>query len=225
MVDSRGDVIVKPIMSAGGKSVHHIKSENGSYFINGSPTEPDAVTSTIKDLDEHLVVEYVDQHEYSEEIWPESTNTVRVLTMIDPDTGEFFVGRATHRFGGSGTGPTDNWSGGGFAAPVDVDTGQFQQLVSYSTEEGKQQFDCHPETGTTVAGKHVPHWDRIQSAVLEVAEIHEQNPYVGWDVVLDSNGEPKIIEGNCAPGLTTLQLGWGLFEDERIERFFESDFV
>ena len=145
--------------------------------------------------------------------------------MIDPDTGKFFTGRATHRFGGPETGPTDNWSEGGFAAPVDVGTEQFQQLISYSTGEGKQQLDCHPETGAPVAGKEVPHWDRIQSAVLDVAGIHEQNPYVGWDVVLDSNGEPKIIEGNCAPDLTTLQFGRGLFEDGRIERFFESDLV
>ena len=58
---SRGDVIVKPIMGAGGKSVYCIKSEKGSYFINGSPMGRDKVISAVKDLDEHLIVEYVDQ--------------------------------------------------------------------------------------------------------------------------------------------------------------------
>jgi hypothetical protein len=220
VLDEEGDLIVKPATGTHGRRVYHLSTTPNGYRLNGESTDEAAIRDVLGDLDGFVVVEYVRNHEYARSICPTSVNTIRVLTVRDPDTREFFVASAVHRFGNDSTGPTDNWSGGGFAAPVDVDTGELGWLHTYSPEAGLRRLERHPSTETRVAGETVPRWDEVKSTVLEAAAHHRENPYVGWDVVLTDDG-PKIIEGNCAPHLALQQLGSGLLEDDRVRRFLD----
>lgn len=221
LVDQHGGAVIKPISGTHGRGVRLVVPKGNQYDVNGERYTSAEFDALVEDLDDVLITERIRQHEYAREIWPESVNTVRVLTVLDPDTGEPFVSRAVHRFGGEGTGPTDNWSSGGVAAPVDEETGELGEVVDYDPESGVQRFDHHPDSGTTVAGKTVPAWDDVREAVLELASLHRCNPYIGWDVV-QTEGGPVVLEGNCAPGITSLQLSGGLLEDERVERLLSS---
>lgn len=220
VLDDEGDLIVKPATGTHGRRVYHLSTTSNGYRLNGEPTDEAAIRDLLCDLDGFVVVEYVQNHEYARSICPTSVNTIRVLTVRDPDTREFFVASAVHRFGNDSTGPTDNWSGGGFAAPVEVDTGELGLLHTYSPETGLRRLERHPNTGTRVAGETVPRWDEVKSVVLETAAHHGENLYVGWDVVLTDDG-PRVIEGNCAPHLALQQLESGLLEDGRVRRFLD----
>ncbi len=220
LLDRVGTVIAKPITGTGGTDVFRIESNPGTYRINSRDHTRVDLQERVAGWDDMLVVEFIDQHEYAELVWPASVNTIRIVTALDPDEEDLFVTSAVHRFGASGTGPTDNWSGGGVAAPVNVENGKMSPLFSYTTERGLERYDTHPDSGTQVAGNTIPQWDDITAAVRDVAQIHRQNPYVGWDVVLTRDG-PRIIEGNCAPHSHLQQLGGGLFEDDRVRRFFD----
>lgn len=220
VVDANGRVIVKPITGMHGKGVLEIERNDGQYRINGQDVSENGLKQRVAALNDVLVTEFVDQHEYANQIWPGSANTIRVLTVKDPDRNELFVARAVHRFGASSTGPTDNWTGGGIAVPIDIETGELKRAMTYSRESGLHRLDHHPETGTRVADQTIPQWNEIKHAVLEVADVHRQASYVGWDVVLSTKG-PVILEGNYAPGITTLQLGGGLLKNERVKRFFD----
>lgn len=213
--------ILKPVTGVHGDGVYRIGHNGDHYTVNGTPFSDDEFDEFLSGVEDSLVTEFVQQHPYAQKIWPDSTNSIRILTIKDPLDDTFFIARAIHRFGGSSSGPIDNWSSGGFAAPIDIETGRMIDLLSYSREDGMEHWDAHPGTETPVVDQNVPEWERIRSFVLEVADLHRQNPYVGWDVVLTEEG-PVLLEGNCAPGHALFQLHEGLLEDERISRFFES---
>ena len=221
ILEDEGDLIIKPVTGTQGRGVFHLSTIRDRYQINGEPSSEAEVVELIRKTESSLVTEYVENHAYAESIAPTSVNTIRILTMRNPDTDEFFVASAVHRFGNDSTGPVDNWSGGGFAAPVDVETGEFGDLHTYSSDDGLQRLKCHPDTGIRVSGETIPNWELAKEAAIKMAEHHRENPYVGWDVVLTDDG-PVIIEGNCAPGLSLQQLGSGLLEDERVVSFLNS---
>ncbi|RQG94019.1 sugar-transfer associated ATP-grasp domain-containing protein [Natrarchaeobius chitinivorans] len=215
------DVIVKPIDGRLGHDVYHVVAGDDGYVLNDRQLTSTAFDGFVRGLDGFVVSEFVTQHEYAATICPESVNTLRILTIGEPGSDEIDVVRAVHRFGsGETSGPTDNWSGGGCAAPVDIESGELGRVVTYASENGTQRFDAHPQTGAQVRGTVVPQWDEITDAVREVAELHRANPYVGWDVVLSTDG-PVVLEGNHAPGNILLQIDEGLLADDRIREFFD----
>lgn len=214
-------IVVKPTTGVHGRGVNRVEIDGDQLRINYRDASREELDELIESTDGAIVTEFVEQHPYSSDIWPKSTNSIRILTVKDPSTGELFLPCAVHRFGGSGTGPIDNWTCGGVAAPIDVATGEMIELLSYSRRDGMQRHERHPDTGTKVAGQTIPDWESIKEFVLEVADLHRQNPYIGWDVVLTEDG-PVMLEGNCAPGHALFQLHSGLLEDERVEQFFES---
>jgi hypothetical protein len=218
--DIEKDIVLKPITGQKGEDIYWVHRSDDSFEINGQKISKSALTNITNGLDGFIVVEYVEQDDYAGNIWPRSTNTIRILTVLDPKTNVLFIARAVHRFGSSSTGPTDNWSGGGFVAPVDIETGEISNLYGYSFEEGIQYYEKHPESEAQVKGQIVPNWENIKESVLEVANLHRQCPYVGWDVVLTNDG-PIILEGNTAPGNESLQLEDGLYKNKRVKRFFE----
>lgn len=220
ILERERDLIVKPVAGTGGTGVRHLKCDDNGYYINGQPVSQNGIIDLVERLDGYLITEFVHQHDYSMTISPESVNSIRVLTIKDADTGEMFIPAAIHRFGSTGGAPTDNWHSGGFAAPIDIDTGELNPLVRYSPENGLQQFEAHPETGARVYGTSIPHWDAVKQTAINVANIHRQNPYVGWDIVVTTDG-PVVIEGNCAPHSEFVQLGGGLFKNERVRRAFK----
>lgn len=220
VVSAEGSAILKPATGTAGRGVSRVKRDMG-FTINGERVDAPDLDAHVGELDGDVVVECVENHEYAAEVVPGSVNTIRVLTCVDPETDSLFVARAVHRFGnGANEGPTDNWSGGGFAAPVDLATGELGKLHTYAPETGLCVLDHHPESGALVNGREVPGWDEVRRTVLAVADIHRENPWVGWDVVVTPDG-PVILEGNCAPHLALQQLGGGLLADERVRAFVE----
>jgi len=57
--------------------------------------------------------------------------------------------------------------------------------------------------------------------VLAAAASSVTHRYVGWDVAVDADGVPVIIEGNNNTDLDLLQVHGGLLADPTVRRFFE----
>lgn len=167
---------------------------------------------------EFIVTEFVRQAAYASEIFEQTTNTIRVLTLRDE--GGPFVAAACHRFGSKESVPVDNWSLGGVCAGVDLLTGELGQAVRRPGKAGFDWRDCHPETDARIAGVRIPGWD----AVLEVVEaVGERFPFllhVGWDVVITGDGHPQFLEGNNYSDLELIQVHGGLLADERVRRAY-----
>lgn len=58
----------------------------------------------------------------------------------------------------------------------------------------------HPDTGASVVGLTVPHWDKLLSLAAGCYELTGLG-YIGVDIVLDQSYGPMILELNARPGL------------------------
>ena len=170
-----------------------------------------------------LVERCIPQGDFWRQLCPHSTNTIRALTMWTPGEPAPFIGAAVQRVGTAATAPTDNWSGGGINAPIDLATGRLGPGRVHPLKGGARQMEHthHPDTGAQISGATLPHWDRVCETVLRAAQSLPVNRYVGWDVVVDDTGTPVIIEANKNSDVNLLQVHGGLLTDPAIRRFYE----
>ncbi len=134
---------------------------------------------------------YVRQHPLFAEFTPSSVATVRITTVVEDD-GNCSVRTAYLRFGRAND--THVKSGSHLRVAVDVQSGRFAD-DGYTTQW--LTVPRHPDTGVTFAGNQVPEFEKCKTAVVE---LHRRMPFarcVGWDVIVDTDGEVKVLEWNA----------------------------
>lgn len=226
LVDALDDtpMVVKPVEGAKGDGVRVLDRRDRRVRIDGTAVRRAELIENLTERRDLIVEERVDQAEYAESIFPGSTNTLRVLTMIDPATDEPFIAAATHRFGTPSSGYTDNWSAGGLSAHVDLGTGELGTAIANPATSGPVgRTDRHPDTGVQIAGVSVPGWERITDTVRDLAGSYGSLwPHVGWDVVVrDDQGAITVLEGDPQSVDADQQAHGPLLADERVRRFYE----
>jgi hypothetical protein len=149
-----------------------------------------------------------------------------VQTLWTPGTPAPFIARAVQRIGTVDTVPTDNWSGGGISAPVDLATGTLGEgrmhPLKAPPERRAQRFTRHPDSGAVIAGAVLPGWERVREVVLRAAASVPFNRMAGWEVLVDATGEPVILEANGNSDVNLLQVHGGLLAEPRIRQFYHA---
>lgn len=219
----RQPLVIKPVDGLMGKDVHVLGSDEGALTVDGAATRPTEARELLADVPESIIVEYVQQAGYASDIYPKTPNTIRLLTMVDPDDDEPFLAAAVHRFGTAQSEPVDNASAGGVFAGIDRETGTFKEVVTPAESGAVNRFTEHPDTGVAITGQTVPGWERITEQVLDLtAEFGWMWPCVGWDVIAtDEDGSLSIIEGNERSAVDFHQTYEPLLADDRVRRFYE----
>lgn len=153
---------------------------------------------------------------------PFGVNTLRIVT-INPSDREPFVASVVHRFGTQSSAPTDNWLPDGYVVPVDRSSGELGRLFAVADDgSGKWSPSAHHESNIEVEGRYVPCWDAVVDMALELARIHAPLEYIGWDIMVQPDGTPVVLEGNTEPHLVMQQIdGRGILEDDRVQTFFD----
>lgn len=216
-------LVLKPVGGDGGIGIIKVSRESGSqsFLVNQKEMAQEGVLKMFRNLKHYLISEFVTQAEYSNRIYPHSVNTLRLLSMINPDTGEPFIAAAAHRIGNDNSYPVDNCAMGGFTAKVDVGTGRLGKAVSVKMFESQLQWhSVHPDSGKPVEGEHIPHWDFIKKKVLEMAGNLAFVPYLGWDVVVTDDAF-TVLEANDGADLKLHQVHDPLLKDSRVRRFYQ----
>ena len=219
-VESGDDLIVKPCDKSGGKGVRRYGFNGEKYHINGTDTTADKLSAEVAGLDATLVMEHVEQADYAANLFPDSANTIRVITMWDSHEQEVFCPIAVHRIGTEATVPIDNFGAGGISAKVDLETGELSEGVQF-TDAGITHTSTHPDTGSQIEGTTIPGWEDIRDGVLNIADEFSHVPYVGWDVVVTDPGEFVIIEANGTTDVDLLQAHGPLLTNDQTRRFYE----
>ncbi|CAA9464224.1 MAG: hypothetical protein AVDCRST_MAG38-534 [uncultured Solirubrobacteraceae bacterium] len=221
LLEKHGKLIVKPRDGAHGRGILLIEQDGERTLVNGS-----AVPDLGSLLDDRVIIsEFAEQHDYAREIFPGSSNTLRVINVRDHRTGEPFVTMATHRFGTRRSQPVDNIELGGLSAGVDVATGVLGRLAAMPdaasrTREPLGWRDDHPDTGVIVTGTVVPHWEDIVGELNRTMRALPEFSFVGWDVLVTRDGF-TVIEGNTGPGIS-FQIHGPLLSDERVRALFQA---
>lgn len=221
-----GRIVIKEVTGGGGNAVYIGEWDGSALLLRGKDDSLRAAGSALDELDRAIVTEFSEQADYVRDIYPDSTNTIRVLT-IDPDGGEPFIAAAAHRIGTSRTKPLDNFSQGrgGLSADIGVETGELSAAATMSNGYDVRFHETHPETGSRIEGVDVPGWGSIKRQLLTMVEALSGLRYVGWDVVVTAPGEFVLVEGNHYPGPAVHQVHRPLLRDERVRAFYERNDV
>ena len=212
-------VVARPIGGGSGVGIVIIRRDGDRWRFNGDLLDASEIERRLPSLNRYLLSSFVPQAEATAELNPSTTNTVRILTMIDPTDGRAFVARAVQRIGVRASAPVDNWSQGGLSALVDVETGSLSRGATKPSHGRPQWHATHQESGAAIEGHVIPNWPQIRSAIEEAAATLPMLPYVGWDVIPTDAGF-AVIEGNYRSDVNLLQVHGPLLADERIRRFY-----
>lgn len=219
-VDTYGVIIGKPFNGYEGRDIFKIEKLDDAYLINGERASANDVDNLQASLNEDFIItECIEQHSYSSEIAPWGVNTIRLLTALDPETGEVHVVRAAHRFSTEESAPTDNWQNGGVAAPIDDETGELQSIVVLRNGR-RAEIESHPGTEQAVSGVDIPMWNEVCNMATQAHKKYQMAVLIGWDIAITEEG-PMFLEASGGPGINILQLGGGLLEEDVVRRIFE----
>jgi Sugar-transfer associated ATP-grasp len=222
LLEDGGRFVVQPEGRGRGTGVFLVTSDNGVLTRQrGRDVAPFKLAHCEGPT---LVERMIEQGAFWRALSPLSANTIRAVTMWTPGDAAPFIGCAVQRIGTADTMPTDNWSGGGICARIDVATGRMGMGRMHPLKSGRTrtEYEAHPDTGARIHGVVIPHWDTVRDTVLRAATTLPSNRYIGWDVFVDDAGRAIIGEGSANTDVNLLQVHGGLLADPAVRRFYES---
>lgn len=199
-------VILKPAMDKHGNGVKLVTVINGKTNVNDL-----TIGELFKQYNHNfLIQERVKQHKDLAALNPTSVNTMRILSYRSGM--EVLIVYSVIRIGRSGQ-VIDNQCAGGISTTITKDGKLGMAAFGGYSEDNVLKTD----TGITMEGYQLPSYEK---AIEFVKRLHMKLPYfniVGWDVSIEENGEPILIEFNTHPGLSQSAFCSGMGENtERI---------
>lgn len=220
-IKEKGKVIVKSYYGGGGQSVYRLSVKDDQLRLNDKLITDQELAAFIAGAKRFIISEHLTQADYAAHIFPETINTIRILTMQDPTTHEVFIPIAVHKFGSTKTLPADNVRNGGMTARVDIETGILQRSALHADNNMKIQWqELHPDTKVKIEGTLIPNWRQVRERIIQLAQSLDYIRYVGWDVVVTNDGL-RIIEGNNFSDVNILQIHQPLLQDQRARNFYK----
>jgi len=80
-------------------------------------------------------------------------------------------------------------------ASINVDTQRIFQVVRKLNDGLLHEITHHPDTGADLRNYHFPNLDAVLALARRCAQVFDQVPAVGWDIVLTDCGA-VVLEGN-----------------------------
>lgn len=213
-------LVVKRLRGTGGTGVL-VCEHNDGFQIDGESVSESQLCARIDQLSPGIITEYVHQHAYAADLYPNAVNTIRLLTVWDDDSEEVDLLGAVQRIGTDASAPVDNFSAGGLSAAIDTDTGRLGPGVRKAYPDGVERVSTHPDTGSRIEDARVPGWRSLQRVVTRIAEATATVPAVGWDVVLNETGTPVVVEANTSPDVDLFQVHEPLLADPDFARIVD----
>ncbi len=202
--------IVKPSMASyGGKGVrifNHTSKEEIEKFLDNN---------TIQNL---IFQEVVQQSSQTALLHPESLNTIRIMTLLINNKIEILPSAAFRI--GIGDSVVDNASFGGIYCKLNHDG----TLSNFAYDAIGKKYLMHPNGGDFKNVK-INCLKEIYKLVKNAAQRMPHFRLIGWDIAIDKNDIPLIIEANLTmSGLDVIEtIGgplFGEFTDKILDEIF-----
>ena len=186
-----GEVIIKPSLTGRGVGVSKITIQNGLTNLDGKSIQE--VFDVYKE--DYLIEELIRQHPLMTALNPSSINTIRIVTYRNEM--EIVVVYTVIRIGRKDK-PIDNESAGGISTIINQD-GTLGKYAYGSPGNDNIEFT---DSGVRLEGYKIP---SFSNAIDIVKKAHYQLPYfklMGWDIAIEEDGTPTMIEFNTTPDLS-----------------------
>lgn len=185
------DVIIKPALQSHGSGVKKFSVHNGMTSVEG-----ESIEQLFQQYKSNFIIQkVVHQHELLDALNPSSVNTIRILTYRSGM--EVLVPYTVIRIGRQGW-DIDNETAGGISTRINKDG----TLAKYAFGAPGNDMIEKTDTGVVLEGYQIPSYTK---AVAVVKQLHLQLPHfnlIGWDISIDTEGEPVLIEWNVWPELS-----------------------
>lgn len=212
--------VIKPMRNGGGFGIHILELIDTELHINSNRMSDNELKDWLKTLNKYFISEYIEQGSFSNNLYKKSINTIRLITVIKPETNDAYIPIAVQRIGNNSTAPTDNWTQGGYSAEINLESGELGKAVRYPKNNSIKRHSTHPETNKEIEGQIIPRWNEIKTDIIKAAERFPYIKYVGWDIVITEDGY-SVIEGNNFTDVNLLQVHKPLLEDEILVEFYK----
>lgn len=204
-------ITIKPSMASyGGKGVK---------FLN-KPTKDELIEFFNNLNEENLIFqETVKQSIETSKLHPDSLNTIRIMTLIIDGEVKVLPWCAFRM--GIGKSKVDNASFGGIYCKIEEDG----TLSSFAYDALGNKFDKHPDGGDFSSVKFM-FMDKVKELVKESAQRFPHFRLIGWDIAIDENNEPIIIEANLTmSGMDVIETICGPLFGEYTEKVLDEVFL
>lgn len=190
LLESQFDsVIVKPTLSSSGKGVEKFIKSNGALTNkNGQTLKLDYLQKNFKS--DYIIQQAFEQHSFFAFFNPSSVNTLRIVSYRDSN-GIIQILNSILRIGLAGSVVDNAHAGGMFVG------------VSKNGVLGKYVCDQYGRTQTVFNNIdfaneefEVPLWQSIKEKIKELALYVAHHDLIAWDVVVDPEFNPHILELN-----------------------------
>jgi len=204
-------VLFKPSIDSGqGRNIFKLTVNSGTVTMDGGRTV------TLKELKKtaptgFIIQEILSQHHEISEVYPDSLNTIRIITLRL--NNEVFVLNAILKMGNGGH-FLDKMAFGGLCCGINNNG----QLFPYAYNSRFKKYERHPQTKVVFEGKSIPGYQKLTATVTKA---HSGIPYfnmISWDMAVSPDKEPVLIELNLrAQGILYQQAIFGPLFGERTE--------
>jgi hypothetical protein len=163
---------------------------------------------------DYIFQERIKQHPVLDSLNPSCVNTIRIDTFIDRN-GQADVMSAYLRIGLYGL-YVDNISAGGWAIPIDIETGRLNRFGYKGPSDNWTALpEEHPETHKKFADIIIPYFNDVRKLVCRLALLTPELRLMGWDVAICEGG-PVLIEGNTYYDRSGVDLTFGGYRKNKV---------
>ena len=217
MLKDKKDLYIKPINIGKGIGVYRLGYDDNRLLIDYNETTENEFLSFLKNRDNYFISTCIRQSNMLDKIYNKTTNTIRLITVRNPETNKCEVLYAVQRIGTKETIPVDNGSRGGLVALIDIETGI---LSSAKSIQRICNYEKHPDSNNQIKGIKIEKWNEIKKEFVNLMEKFPYLYFVAWDILLTDDG-PYVIEANTSSGVNIIQL-WGGQRNEKLGNFYKA---
>ena len=209
-LENIGSCFLKPsIESDSGKGCRLLNFKNGLDKTSGETTH-----KIIKNAGNNFIIqEKVECHQSIKKIYDKSVNTFRIMTYRWKD--EIIVAPAIMRIGQNNS-FLDNAHAGGMFIAINEDGTLHQSAFT----EFKEEYYMHPNSKLIYKDYKIELFPQVREATKKMHTMLSDIGVINWDMTLNENGEPILIEANVNGGsiwLFQMAHGCSVFGDKTPE--------
>lgn len=180
-------------ISGGGRGIRFFKEATdkqlSDFFMTGANS--------------FVVQDVMKQHIDMQNLNPYAVNTLRITSIIWEN--EVIVLAAVVRIGNSEK-RVDNWNAGGLIVGINLLSGK---TLTWGSDKLSNKHTVTIGGVQLSDGYQIPSWDKVLETVKKA---HHNIPYIklaSWDIAIDEDGDPTLIEVNFAGDWHVHQLTTG----------------
>ena len=181
-------VVIKPFIGGGGSGVKIVNADNYQEVLSSYSTNC-------------IVEDFIKQHRFLSEIFDDSVNTLRILTLKNEEKP--VVIKAVLKLGRYNTQNMDHFQNGGICVDIDMKSGILLKGKSSFKYFEDGEYISHPETGFKFYKKHLPYFEEAKKVAIKAHKLFPSLKIIGWDIAITEKG-PCVVEGNRIPDFLTL---------------------